>query len=314
MVYLEDIYYLNPLGINMQKLVVLFSFTLIFFGCTNAGTDKNTDTVGIGEISISADESLQPVVSALEGAFENRRSAAKINVIYKPEQESINLLLLDSARVAVVTRELNASEKKVFEQQKLKYRSLKVGVDAVALITNKSSSDTLITFNQLKNMFSGKDKSKILVVDDANSSNLVCVMDRLGLKDVTKLNVFSGQSNKGVIEYVKANRNAIGLIGVNWISDGDDPASMGFYSDINVMSVSAIENPKKEEYYLPFEYNLYLERYPFRRNIYMITKEARQGLGTGFINFSADDIGQLVIQKTGILPATQPLRLYKVQN
>lgn len=299
----------------MKKSTILFILIgILFFDCKNNATDKNTDTVGIGEISISADESLQPVVSALKGAFENNKKAAKINVIYKPEQESINLLLLDSVRVAVVTRELNATEKKVFEQQKFKYRSLKVGVDAVALITNKSNTDTLITFNQLKNLFTGKDKSKTLVVDDANSSNLVCVMDRLGLKDLTKLNVFSGQSNKGVIDYVKVNKTAIGFIGVNWISDGDDPASMGFYRDINVLSVSDLENPKKEEYYLPFEYNLYLEKYPFRRNIYMVTKEARQGLGTGFINFSADDIGQLVIQKTGILPATQPLRLYKVQN
>ncbi|MES2797521.1 MAG: substrate-binding domain-containing protein [Bacteroidota bacterium] len=282
--------------------------------CSISGTEKNTDTVAIGAISIAADESLQPMVDALEGAFEGINRAAKIDVIYKPEQESINLMLLDSARVAIVSRELNAREKQVFTDQKLKYRSLKVGIDAVALISNKENSDTLITLQELKDLFVGKDKSRTIVLDNANSSNLTCVMAKLGLTDISKLNVSAVSGNKEVIEYIKMHKTAIGIIGVNWISDGEDPASMGFLKSINVLGVAEKLNPTKDEYYLPFEYNLYLKNYPLIRDIYMITKEARQGLGTGFINFTSHEKGQLIIQKTGILPATQPLRLYKVQN
>lgn len=296
---------------NLFNLILVFIF---LSACTNTGSEKNSDTVGIGEVSISADESLQPVVSALEAAFEMNNRAAKLNLIYRPEQESINLMLQDSARVAVVTRELNAQEKKIFEHEKLTYRSLKVGVDAVALITNTNNNDTLITFNELRNLFLGKDKSKNVVVDNSNSSNLSCVMEKLGLNDLSKLKIAAVKGNKDVIDYIKTHSNSIGIIGVNWISDGEDPASMGFLKSIKVMSISDKDNPKADEYYLPFEYNLYLKNYPLSRNIYMITKEARQGLGTGFINFTAHEKGQLVIQKTGILPATQPLRLYKVQN
>jgi phosphate transport system substrate-binding protein len=298
----------------MKNLFALILLLIFLSACTNAGSEKNNDTVGIGEVSISADESLQPVVSALEAAFEMNNSAAKLNLIYRPEQESINLMLQDSARVAVVTRELNSEEKKIFEHEKLTYRSLKVGVDAVALITNASNNDTLITFNKLRNLFLGIDKSKNVVVDNSNSSNLSCVMEKLGLTDLTKLKIAAVKGNKDVIDYIKTHNNTIGIIGVNWISDGEDPASMGFLKSIKVMSVSDKDSPKADEYYLPFEYNLYLKNYPLSRNIYMITKEARQGLGTGFINFTAHEKGQLVIQKTGILPATQPLRLYKVQN
>lgn len=286
---------------------------LFIFSCTSEN-NKQTDTVAIGEISISADESLQPVVSALKGTFEGINRSAKINVIYKPEQESINLLLLDSTRVAVITRELSEKEQTTFREQKLKYRSLKVGIDAVALITNKKNNDTLITLTNLKDLILGHKTNKQIVIDNANSSNLNAVLAKLKITDFTKLHVTIANSNKGVIEYVKNNTNSIGLIGVNWISDGDDPASMGFLKTINIMGVAENSNAKPNEYYLPFEYNLYLKNYPLMRNIYMITKEARQGLGTGFINFSSHEKGQLIIQKTGILPATQPLRLYKVQN
>lgn len=296
----------------MAKIHIVI-LAVVLFGCT-AETKKQTDTVAIGEISISADESLQPVVSALKGTFEGINRAAKINVIYKPEQESINLLLLDSARVAVITRDLSEKEQTTFREQKLKYRSLKVGIDAVALITNKKNNDTLITLPGLKELILGQKTNKQIVIDNANSSNLNAVLAKLKITDFTKLHVTIANSNKGVIEYVKNNPNSIGLIGVNWISDGDDPASMGFLKTINIMGVAENNNAKSSEYYLPFEYNLYLKNYPLMRNIYMITKEARQGLGTGFINFSSHEKGQLIIQKTGILPATQPLRLYKVQN
>jgi phosphate transport system substrate-binding protein len=67
------------------------------------------------------------------------------------------------------------------------------------------------------------------------------------------------KSNKEVIAYVKSHKNAIGVIGTNWISDGDDPASLGFIKDINVMSVTDKPNPTKEDYYQPFGYNLALK-------------------------------------------------------
>jgi phosphate transport system substrate-binding protein len=298
---------------NKYSVIILLATLL---ACSSKKSDKPLDTVGIGHIAISSDESLQPVIAALESAFENLHTAATIDVKYKPEQEAINLMLKDSARVAIVTRELNAAEKKVFEEQKFRYRSLKVGVDAVALIVGNQIKDTLVTFSKLKKILTGADKSKTIVVDNANSSNMTCLLEKLELNggDMSKLKIFALKSNKEVIEYVQKNKTAIGVIGVNWISDGEDPASMGFLRSINVLSVSAFEGVTSEEYYKPFEYNLYLKNYPIARDIFMITKEARQGLGTGFINFTAQEKGQLIIQKSGILPATQPLRLYQVNN
>ncbi len=297
----------------MKKYLIAF-FAMGLWACQNNSQSNTSDTVAMGHVAIAADESLRPMVESLEGVFESINTAAEIDFIYKPEQESINLMLRDSARVAIVTRELTAQEKKVFEAEKIRYRSLKVAVDAVALIVGNNVKDTLITFNQIKKILSGADKSRKIIVDNANSSNLSCLINKLGFTDVSKLNIYALNGNKEVVEYVQKNSNAIGLIGVNWISDGDDPASMGFLRSINVMSVSEKDNPGKDEYYKPFEYNLYLNNYPIARNVLMITKEARQGLGTGFINFASHEKGQLIIQKTGILPATQPLRLYTVKH
>ncbi len=298
-----------------QKLKYFFCIIIIsiIVSCGNKN-EKPLDTVGIGEITVTADESLEPVSQALADAFHMVTPAATVNMKFTNELDAIYKMLQDSARVCVVTRELNTQERKILEKEKIRYRSLKVGLDAVALICNKSNNDTLMTLAKLKKLFLGTDKSRTIVVDAANSSNLTCTMQKLGLTDYTKLNITAAGSNKAVIDYINKNPNAIGLIGVNWISDGEDPSSMGFLKTLNVLSIAEVENPNKDQYYLPFEYNLYLKNYPLRRDIILLTKEARRGLGTGFINYCSSQKGQLVIQKMGILPVTQPLRLYKVQK
>jgi len=46
----------------------------------------------------------------------------------------------------------------------------------------------------------------------------------------------------------------------------------------------------------------------------MITKEAKRGLGTGFINYVMTDAGQRIVLKSGLLPANQIIRLVQVRQ
>jgi len=44
-----------------------------------------------------------------------------------------------------------------------------------------------------------------------------------------------------------------------------------------------------------------------------ISLETRSGLGTGFISFAAGDKGQRVVLKSGLMPATKPVRQVRLQ-
>ena len=103
------------------------------------------------------------------------------------------------------------------------------------------------------------------------------------------------------------------MIGNNWISDGDDQASLGFIRSVNVMSVSDKEAPLVSDYYQPFGYNLALQKYPLRREVRAILKESYMGLGTGFINYICGDSGQLIALKAGLIPLTRPINVRPVQ-
>jgi len=281
-----------------------------------------------GEIAIAVDESFQPLVQAEKTAFENNYHFAKLNIRYTPENEAVADLLNEKVRSIVVSRELTTKEKEIFMREKISYRSFRFAADGVALLTNQANQDTLITLPALKGLLDGSlsdwtsigaKKMKgdvVLVVDKANSSNIKFLIDRLGIPATKSLRVFAAGSNPKVIEYVKQHPNAIGIIGSNWISDGDNPTSLGFIRSVHVMSVAEKDGLDKSKYLQPFGYNLALKTYPLRREIKMILKESHLGLGTGFVNYVCGEMGQLIVLKAGLIPLTRPItiRTYQINQ
>jgi phosphate transport system substrate-binding protein len=119
------------------------------------------------------------------------------------------------------------------------------------------------------------------------------------------------KSGEEVIDYVNKNGNCIGLIGAGWISDRDDSTANAFLNKFKVMEILSKEDG---EYYKPFQAYLALRSYPLTRTVYYLLREPRTGLGTGFSNFLASDKGQRIVLKSGLVPATMPVRLVKVKK
>ena len=304
----------------VKNIMSLLLITGLMASC-GGGKDKNgndLDTPAKGEITIAVDESFQQIIEAEKGSFEKTFPYTKINLVYKPEGEAVALLLNDKVRMAVVARELDAKEKEIFKQGDYRYKSYKFAGDGIALITHKSNRDTLITTSELEGIMKGTKKNWsgrdiVLVFDGTSSSNLSFLVDTFKIDKKQKVSFFAAKSNKDVIEYVKTHKNAMGVIGVNWISDGDDPLSLSFIRSINVLSVANKPNPTIDDYYQPFGYNLALKKYPLTRHIKLILKEAHMGLGTGFVNYMTLEQGQLIVLKNGLIPLTQPLQIRPVK-
>ena len=305
---------------SVNKIMSLLFIMGMMVSC-GGGKDKNgndLDTPAKGEITVAVDESFQQIIEAEKGSFEKTFPYTKINLVYKPEGEAVALLLNDKVRMAVVARELDAKEKEIFKRGDYRYKSYKFAGDGIALITHKSNRDTLITTSDLEGIMKGTKKNWsgrdiVLVFDGTSSSNLSFLVDTFKIDKKQKVSFFAAKSNKDVIEYVKTHPNAMGVIGVNWISDGDDPLSLSFIRSINVLSVANKPNPTIDDYYQPFGYNLALKKYPLTRHIKLILKEAHMGLGTGFVNYMTLEQGQLIVLKNGLIPLTQPLQIRPVK-
>ncbi len=299
--------------------------TLAFAGCGQT-SDSPADTPTSGEITISVDESFKPIVETQVNTYEGIYKRADITDNYKSEGEVVKDLLNDSVRVAILSRELTKEEVAVVEAKKRVPRTTKLAIDAVAIIVNRNNPDSLLTVAELESIFKGntsswtqlnknsKLKDITIVFDNNNSGTARYVKDSLLAGKALPKNTFAASSHKDLIDYVEENENALGVIGVNWISDFDDSTVVGFQKRIKVVGVSADPNPRTtESYYQPFQAYIAQGTYPLRRYLYIINTTGRAGLGTGFASFIAGDKGQRIILKSGLVPATMPVRVVGIQ-
>jgi len=304
-------------------------FLLPLFFLVSCGTDFKkpySDTPTSGIVKISSDETLQPLLDSEKDTFMGLYQYAKLNVTHSSEAKCFNDLINDSAKVIIVTRQLNDKENTYFKSRNLIPVTTKIALDAIAIIVNKNNPDSLLSINQLTSILNGKSTNwnqlfptsklgKISVVFDNNgSSNVRYLKDKLlDGKDFAP-SCFASESNPAVIKYVEENTNAIGIIGVSWIRDFESKESQSFLSKIKVLDITSSDNPiYPDDYYKPYQAYIALSQYPLIREVYMINREGRAGLGTGFVSFVAGDAGQRIIRMAGLLPATMPVRLIKTE-
>jgi phosphate transport system substrate-binding protein len=286
------------------------------------GVQPLEETPTRGNISISVDESFQLLFDAQIFTFQSLYAHAKIAPRYKPEAEVISDFMNDSVRTIVVTRELTKEENEYLANQSIIARTVNIAHDAIALIINNDNPDSLILESQFNDMLTGKitswdqvssksGKQKIDIVFDNNKSgNVRYFRERFSIKDKFPPNCYAVNSNKEVVEHVKKNRNAIGIISVNWISDFQDSTSQKFLESVRIVDVgTSIGDACK-----PYQGYMADGSYPFCRDVFMIKRETFTGLGSGFITFVAGEKGQRIVLRSGLVPATMPVRLVEIKR
>ncbi len=289
-----------------------FALGVALSGCKE---DKKLDSPSQGQITVAADESYQPLTEEITRTYQLLYPRTKFELVFKPEREAIRLMLDDKARICIVSRKLTANEQRGLDQHRIIGSATRIATDGVALLINKANTDSMMTMNELQGLFTkqitrwsqltgGNQSSPVtLVFDNPNSSNLDYMLNRFGVKKLDGLRISTAGSNRGVIAYVRQHPDAIGFIGVNWISDGDGPVSAELSKDIRVVGLSEKENPgSRADYFQPFQQALGLKDYPLRRDVYILSREAHPGLGSGLTNYLIRDAGSLLIEKLGLWP------------
>jgi len=169
---------------------------------------------------------------------------------------------------------------------------------------------------KMKTWHDADDQNKLgdikVVFDNMGSSTTRLLRDSIIGNEKLPSNWFAVKTNPEVVDYVAKNKDAIGILGVSWISDAQDSLTVDFLKKVKVVGLTST-NPTDKEYYQPYQAYIAMKQYPVCRNIYVINREARTGLGTGFAGYLAGESGQLIIKKMGLMPATQSVRLVHLQ-
>ncbi|HJS01247.1 MAG TPA: substrate-binding domain-containing protein [Flavobacterium sp.] len=294
----------------MKKILLLsfvfFCFVLgVFVSCKQSDAKTNKETILKGKLTLLVDETIKPLIEDQIAVFESTYDA-EITLEAKSEKELIQSLLKDTTAVVVLSRQLTADETRFFEKSKIKPRITKFATDAIALISNKKDSDTLIAMKDVVSFLKNQGQSDIkgLVFDNPNSSTVRYINDLAGLKEVPQKGVYSFKSNEEVVKFVAENDGMIGVVGVNWLLQ-PTPSVKNYLTNINVLSVEGLN---KNSYFAPTQNDLAEGTYPLARDLFIVNCQGGSGLGMGFASFLAGEIGQRIVLKSGILPATIPGR------
>ena len=314
----------NRYGFYSVMRYSAFALLLILFSCKGRN-NMLQETPTRGDIKIIADESFQPLIDTEVFTFTQLYTNARIKTSYKPEYDVINDFMNDSVQTVVTSKKLTEDQIQYLRDSLVVARTLTFAYDGLALVTNKQNKDTLLKYEEVKDIFLGKitdwkeldPKSRLggirIIFDNTKSGNIRYFKDLFEIVEALPGNFFAVNNNPEVIDFVSRNPDALGIVSVNWISDRDDSASMSFSNKVNVIAVS---RPFFEDnsYYRPYQGSIYDRSYPFVREIYMITRETFKGLGTGFIQWSTAEQGQRIVLKSGLVPATMPIRLVQMKN
>ena len=318
---------------------ILFISTLIlvFFYSCNQRKITRTDKPTSGVAQIVADDCFAPIIQEQVDVFESLYRDAAIVPVYANEAQAFQLFMQDSMRVIIAARELTQNETQIIKDRNQTVRSQKYGTDAIALIVNKENSDTLISLSDVRRIMTGEvrtwkelnPKSSLgeiaVTFDSPNSSTVRYVRDSIckdkplgdNLKaratdSVKTIDLSERTPNQQVIDFVASNPNALGIIGVNWISNSSDPTNLSFNKQIKVMSVSKADKATIENSCKPYVGYIALGDYPLSRDLFIIISDVRGGLPSGFVNFAAGEKGQRIVYKAGLYPAYHLTRLVRI--
>lgn len=306
------------ISISITVLLVV-----LLAACGKQKSKEIPNTMRSGYIKVAIDQTVQNVIQQEIDVFEGLYPV-DIEPIYTTEQEAVELLKNDSVRFAVTARRFSEAELSFFHSKTFQPEAVRIAIDGVAIITHPANKDSIISVKDMKRIltgevsqwnqiFPGSKLGKIQVVFDNTNSSLVRYANDSICRDKPLSNQLNAlELNEEVVEHVAKVPSAMGLIGVNHISDENDSTVIDFTNKIRVMRVSYEDDANVDNSVQPYQYYLYTGQYPFRREIFILLNDPRGELPKGFSRFISSDQGQRIIKRTGLLPSTMPIQTVKI--
>lgn len=323
---------------SYRPLLTALGLTLAISLTSCLKYEKKANSSTSGTMTMVCDDTFRNIMEQEVDVFEYQYPDAHILARYATQGEALDSLLSLNTRTIVIARDLTKKERDFLKSKRRNVKSAKIAVDAVALIINHDNPCNKLTTKEVGDILAGRttrwdelepsDLGEIAVVFDDKSSSLVQFMrDSLLNGEDLGSNVYAQGSIPAVVETVSKRANAIGVLGVTWITSDmktaemtSDELAQSVLSDEPIegasisqeVKVLAINRPDEVTAYKPYQQNIFDGSYPLYRPIYMITTGVSGSLASGFYTFVTGDIGQKIILKTGIMPARTRIQVVQL--
>ena len=288
--------------------ILTFFCCLVISSCNNDSKSISGagDSPTSGTINISVDESFRPVIEEHIKVYESSFPGTTIIAHYKPEADCFRDLARDTAtHLIIVTRGLNEKEEQFFKDSLHFVPGWNdVASDAITIVVNARSKDSLFTIDRLKKQLTGElGKRQTIVFDGLNATSTVrYVVDSIlrGQRFDTSV-VKAVKNSREVLDYVASDPDAIGFVGISWIGNPEDTAQVKLLKKVKIAYVRC-DTCSDSPYVKPNQFSILTNRYPLVRGLYYILRENYSGLGSGFSGFLQYERGQLIFRRAYLGP------------
>ena len=301
-----------------MKPAVLFSILVMLsvIGCTKRqGTDIRS-----GALTVLATESHLPLVQQLVVDYHSVFPEVVVTPQGTTTRAAIVDMVNDSVHCVVVDRRLNAEERSAIESAKLRVIETEIASDGLVVLVHPSNRLSAISMETLKAILDGKTalwntvpESKLHGVIElcltGKNSGLYELLTRHFFnleKDVSLAAMASTQ--QGIIEYVAAHPEALGVVSFATWKDTTQPANASAKKNVRPLDLLTTSSEGAQTAVRLNQRNIYDQTYPLTYSLYIYTSEKRPGPAYGFSAFVAGETGQRVFLYAGLVPKTMPYR------
>ena len=306
-----------------NRLALLLIALVMVESCTQEGNGKahnvSAKKVYKGLLDVDADAGLEPVLRQQKEVFEFLYDSVKLNINYTNEQAMLDDFGKHKAQVIIFSRLLDETEKEHLKTVDTMYtREIAVAYDAVALVGNRQFNDDSLDVAVLKQYFNPgvtSNKNPQLVFDNNGSSVVKYMLNYLGYKNHVSSNVYAVKSVQEVLDYVQKNKNAIGFIPFNFLSDADDDSVKQIYERIKVLSLCAKGADGKQIRVSANQSDIATGDYPLIRTINVIIPyHFDDSINWLFANFLLNGKGSKIFLRAGLIPVKRTEREINVNT
>lgn len=257
-----------------------------------------------GDLAMTVDPSFKNLAQSLADMYMVDYPDVKISINEEIEEKAIKDFYEGKIPVLMVSKPLTkAQQQHLFDKTTTKYISSVIALDATVFITSVDNPINSITVNNIKDNLYKKDPRITFVYDHPNSANFNTINDKLKLSVENGAKVTAMGDAEKVIDFVQKDKTAIGIIGLNILSDKGNPKVEEYLKKVKILSIA----DDKGNLVLPTIPNLKYGVYPFYRQIYILKNEVGFGIGAGFTRFAGSQRGQKIVTRESL----QPYYIYK---
>jgi len=276
-------------------------------GCT-----KKVETATSGHRLLLTADPYAPLMQQEVDQFMSMYPQVKMEVRSASTREAVVLLLNDSVQSIVIDRQFNEEEQQVIRQANIRIVENKIAEDGIALIANKQNPILSIHKESIRDIVNGtaKDWNQITEAHWIGAIDFVLTSKNSGMHELLQKKIFSvSQSLKPttilrtqneVVQYVSTHLQSVGCVAASFVN--------GEKEKIKVISVFAKSPEGIEKKYEPRQQEIYDSLYPFHYSLYLYNAEQKTSVGVGFGALVLSNVGQKIIQRAGLAPASIPYR------